>query len=530
MRVMVYLIGTGPGDPGLISVRGLQCLKAADVVLYDRLVHPRLLRFARGDAERIDVGASSPQPLEQEAICYLLAEKAREGKVVARLKWGDPFVFDRGGEEALFLHEQGVRFEVVPGVPAAVAVPSYAGIPVTYPGGGDSLTLIRGHEDEGDALPDVDWASLARLKGTIVCYSGARQLPGIVHALLTHGCPGDLPAALVYDGTLPSQETLEGTLGGMVGLVKQQPSRAGAVLVVGRVVAFRGHLRWFDERPLFGKRVLVTRTRQQAADLVDGLEALGAEAVEAPTIRLLPPEDDSPLTQACAAVSSFDWIVFTSANGVAAFMTRLQAGPGDVRDLKGIRLCAIGPATADRLQQYGVKVDLTPPEYRAEAVVQALRATGSLEGARILLPRADIARELLADELRKSGADVLEVIAYRTVLADADGEGEPDVYRMLLDKRIDVVTFTSASTVRNFVRIYGAEAAPDLLQSTVVACIGPVTAEAAEQCDIHPAIVADPYTIPALVDAIVAYFSGKAETGTMGRDGEDGGNRGAGGH
>ena len=208
-RAIVYLIGAGPGDPGLITVRGLKCLEAADVVLYDRLVNPRLLRFARSNAEKIDVGASAPQPLEQEAICYLLAEKAREGKVVARLKWGDPFVFDRGGEEALFLHEQGVRFEVVPGVPAAIGVPSYAGIPVTYPGGGDSLTFIRGHEDEGDSLPQVDWNSLVRLKGTIVCYAGARQLPGIVRALITHGRAKDEPAAIIYNGTLPAQETID---------------------------------------------------------------------------------------------------------------------------------------------------------------------------------------------------------------------------------------------------------------------------------------------------------------------------------
>jgi uroporphyrinogen III methyltransferase/synthase len=506
-RAIVYLIGTGPGDPGLITVRGLKCLEAADVVLYDRLVHPRLLRFARSGAEKIDVGASAPQPREQEAICYLLAEKAREGKVVARLKWGDPFVFARGGEEALFLHEQGVRFEVVPGVPPAVGVATYAGIPVTYPGGGDSLTFIRGYEDEGDTLPQLDWSSLARLKGTIVCYAGARQLPGIVHALLTHGRPKDDPAALIYNGTLPTQETIQSTLGEIEPLIKQTAHRAGVVVIVGRVAAFRDHLRWFDERPLFGKRVLVTRTREQAGDLVDRLEALGAEAIESPTIRVLPPEDYGPLDEACANISSFTWIVFTSANGVDGFMERVQAIGGDLRDLKGVRICTIGPATADRLLQRGIKVDLTPPEYRAEGVVQALRATGSLEQQRVLLPRADLARELLAEELRKLGAEVTEVTAYRTVLAEADREGEPDVYGMLLEKRIDVVTFTSASTVRNFARIYGEEVAADLLRSTAVACIGPVTAEAADQYGIRTAIMPEQYTIPALVDATVAYFS-----------------------
>jgi uroporphyrinogen III methyltransferase/synthase len=505
-KAMVYLIGAGPGDPGLISVRGLKCLADADVVLYDRLVNPRLLRFARTTAEKIDVGASSPAPLEQEAICYLLAEKAREGKTVARLKWGDPFVFDRGGQEALFLHEQGVQFEVIPGIPAAIAVPGYAGIPVTYPGAGNALTLIRGYEDEEGSLPQVDWPSLARLKGTVVCYAGARQLPGILHALLTHGWDEDEPAALIYDGTLPSQETVQGTLRELEALSKQPPHKGAATLVIGRVTAFRDHLRWFDERPLFGKRVLVTRTREQAGDIVERLERLGAEAVEAPTIRVLPPDDFGPLDDAIASVSNFDWVVFTSANGVDAFMRRLQAGPGDVRELKGVRLCAIGPATAERLLQHGLKVDLVPLEYRAEGILQALQASGAIAGQRFLLARADIAREVLADELRKSGAEVTEVTAYRTVLAEVDREGDPDVYAMLLEKRIDVVTFTSASTVRNFVRSYGTDAAPDLLRSTAVACIGPVTAEAAEQCGIHTAIMPEQYTIPALVDAIVAYF------------------------
>jgi uroporphyrinogen III methyltransferase / synthase len=506
-RPIVYLVGAGPGDPGLITARGLKCLAAADVVLYDHLINARLLRFARSDAERIDLGASAPKPLEQEAICYLLAEKAREGKVVTRLKWGDPFVFDRGGAEALFLHEQGVPFEVIPGVPAAIGMPTYAGIPVTYPGGGDTLTFVRGHEDEGDLLPQVDWSSLARLEGAIVCYAGMRQMPGIVHALIAHGRPKDEPAAIIYDGTLPTQETIDGTLGDMEAVAKQPPRRSGAILVVGRVVALRQHLRWFDERPLFGKRVLITRTHEQAEDLVDQLEAQGAEAIESPTIRVLPPDDYGPLDEACVGVASFAWIVFASANSVDAFMLRLRTVGKDIRELKGVRLCAIGPATADRLLRHGINVDLLPPEYRTEGVIQALTGTGSLKGVRILLPRADIGRELLTDELRKAGAEVTEVTAYRTVLAEAEGEGDPNIYKMLLEKRIDIVTFTSASTVRNFVRLFGSEVAADLLRSTSVACIGPVTAEAAEQCGIPAAIVPAQYTIPALVEAIVAYFS-----------------------
>jgi len=503
---IVYLIGAGPGDPGLITVRGLRYLAAADVVLYDHLVPPRLLRSARPDAEQIDVGTAAPQPLEQEAICYLLAEKAREGKIVARLKWGDPFVFDSGGAEALFLHEQGVRFEVVPGIPAGIAVPGYAGIPITYPGGGDTVTFIRGHENEGKADTSIDWATLARLDGTLVCYAGPQQLTDMLRALLAHGRPPEDSAAVVYDGTRPTQETIAGTLAEVVEAVEQGGDRRPGILVVGRVVALREHLRWFDARPLFGKRILVTRPKDQSMELVERLEAMGADAIEAPMIRILPPEDDGPLEDACARAGEFDWIVFSSANAVDAFIGRLLAGPVDLRALGGVKLCGVGPGTAEHLTRLGLKVDLVPAEYRAEAVLRALSETGGVKGLKILLPHADIGRELIADELRKQGADVTEIVAYRTIAVEADREGEPDIYRMLLERSIDVVTFTSASAVRNFVRILGAEPAADLLAATVVACIGPVTAEAAAQSNISTTIQPSNYTIPALVDAIAKHF------------------------
>jgi uroporphyrinogen III methyltransferase/synthase len=508
-RATVYLIGAGPGDPGLITVRGLKCLEAADVVLYDHLVHPRLLRNARPAAEKIDVGGPAPQPLEQEAICYLLAEKAREGKTVARLKWGDPFVFDRGGAEALFLHEQGVRFEVVPGIPAGLGAPSYAGIPVTYPGGGDTLTFVRGHEDEGKARSSVDWASLAQLDGTIVCYAGPDQLPTILSSLLSNGRPPEDSAAIIYDGTLPTQETHLGSIDELLRLTRESTGRRPAILVVGRVAALREHLRWFDARPLSGKRILVTRPREQAAELVELLEAMGAETIEAPMIRILPPDDYAPLDEACSRAGTFDWIIFSSTNTVDAFMERLLATPRDLRALGGVSLCVVGSATAERLRRYGLKVDLTPAEYRAEAVVRALREAVDVRGLKVLLPRSDIGREVIANELRKLGADVTEVVAYRTAIAEPEREGEPDIYRMLLDRRIDVVTFTSASAVRNFVRVVGAEPAADLLRATIVASIGPVTAEAAAQYHIETTVLSPQYTIPALVDAIVDHFAKK---------------------
>jgi uroporphyrinogen III methyltransferase / synthase len=505
-KPIVYLIGAGPGDPWLISVRGLRCLAQADVVIYDHLVHQRLLRRARADAERIDVGPAAPTPLEQEAICYLIAEKAREGKVVARLKWGDPFVFDRGGEEALFLHEHAVQFEVVPGIPAAIGVPAYAGIPITYPGGGDTVTFVRGHEAEQSKKPHVDWASLCKLGGTVVCYSGPKQLPGILDAMTTHGWSEDESAALVINGTLPNQETVQATIGELAALARQPKFKNPAMLIVGRVTGLRDHLRWFDARPLFGKRIVVTRPREQAADLVEALEQLGATVVEAPTVRIVPPEDFTPLDEACASVGQFQWIVFTSVNGVDYFFERLHEGPTDARALAGVRLCAIGPGTAERLERHGLKVDLMPTEYRAEAVIEALRATGDLAGQSFLLPRADIAREVLADELRKSGGLVTEVTAYRTVPVEPDREHDLDIYRMLLDRKVDALTFTSASTVRNFVRLYGSEPVADLLQRVAIASIGPVTAEAAQQCGIKTTIMPAEYTIPGLVRAIVDHF------------------------
>jgi uroporphyrinogen III methyltransferase/synthase len=514
-KPMVYLIGAGPGDPWLITARGLRYLRMADVVLYDHLVHPRLLRCARADAERIDVGPAAPEAMEQEAICYLLAEKAREGKIVARLKWGDPFVFDRGGEEALFLHLQGVPFEVVPGIPAAIGVPAYAGIPITYPGGGDTVTFVRGHEGEGHKRPPIDWEGLSRLGGTVVCYAGPRQMAGILDALLSNGWSGSDQAALVFHGTLPEQETYQGTIDEMVEIARRPGGHEPGMLIVGRVTRLREHLRWFDARPLFGRRIVVTRPREQAGEFVEQLEALGATVIEAPTIRIAPPDDYAPLDEAVARAGAFDWIVFTSVNGVEYFMQRLCLGPGDIRDLKGVRICAIGAGTADRLKQHGIRVDLMPPEYRAESVLEAIRATGPIDGKHVLVPRADVAREPLADHLRKFGAEVTEVTACRNVPVEIDDPDEPDIYRMLLDKKIDVVTFTSPSTVRSFLRLYGREQAADLLGSTVVASIGPVTAEAAEQGGVHTSIMPAEYTISGLVRAIVEHFEhGAAKTGS----------------
>ena len=503
----VYLIGTGPGDPDLITVHGLKCLRAADVVIYDHLVPARLLNKARAGAELVDVGSSSANAMAQEAISYLVADKAREGKVVAHLKWGDPFVFDRAGEEALFLREQGIGFEIVPGICPVLAVPAYAGVPLTYPGAGHTLTLVQGFDDENRTIARVDWATLARLEGTIAVYATAQQMVWVIDAMLAHRRAADEPAVVIFNGTLSNQETVAGTLGELPDLMRQQTRRGPAVLVVGRVVGFRDHLRWFDSRPLFGRRVLVTRPREQATELVDRLAMMGAEAIEAPMIRIAPPEDPTPLLRAASHPDAFDWIVFTSANAVDAFMRALLDGERDVRCLKGPRLCTVGSATAERLGRYGIKVDLVPEEFRAEGVVAAMAAGASLGGARVLLPRADIGRELIADQLRAAGATVTDVVAYRTVAEDGQRSDAPDVYGMLLEGRIDVATFTSASAVRSFARMYGTEQAADLLKTTLVAALGPTTSDAVAQLGVKVAVQPTTYTVAALVDAIAAHFA-----------------------
>lgn len=504
LRRIVYLVGAGPGAPDLITARGLRCLQAADVVIYDHRVHRRLLQFAPPRAERLDVGTAAPQPFDQEAICYLIAEKAREGKLIARLKWGDPFLFDQGGVEALFLHEQGIPFEVIPGVPAGIAAPAYAGIPLTYPGAGDTLVFVRGYERETRDQPSVDWAALARLEGTIVTFAGPRQLTTIIDALLAHGRPRDESAAIVRQGTLLTQQTETGTLEELSRRLNGDLAAAPGLLVVGNVVGFRDHLRWFDARPLFGRRVLVTRSREQAGELVDLLEAQGAEAVEAPLIDIVSPDDYGPLDAACERAGAFDWIVFTSANGAGAFMDRLLQGPRDVRALAGARLCAVGPGTASRLTRFGLNVDLVPDDHSAAGVVTALKEMGAIKGKRVLFPKADIARDTVPEELRGAGAEVTEVIAYRTV--NAEGDAHLDIYRQLLDRRIDAVTFSSASAVRAFVTIYGEDQAVDLLNHTVVATIGPITADAAMRYGITPQVTPARSTVADLVDALVAHF------------------------
>jgi len=504
VRPSVYIIGAGPGAPDLLTLRGLRALQAAQVVIYDRRIHPRLLDLSPLSAERIDVGNAAPQPPEQDAINFLIAEKAREGHVVARLKWGDPFLFDHGGPEALFLHEQGIAFEVVPGVPALVAAPAFAGIPLTYPGSGDTVTFIRGFEDGGRKPLAVDWASLARLDGTLACFAGSDLLTQVVSQLLAHGRSPEESAAFVAHGTLSAQQTIAAPLGALVARVEEQGLSAPGILVVGSVAGLRDHLRWFDNRPLFGRRVLVTRSREQAPELVELLEMNGAEPVEAPVLRIAGPEDPGPLARALADLGAFDWLVFTSTNAVAGLVGPLLAEARDLRALAGPRICAVGPGTASRLNRFGVVPDVQPADHRAPGVVAALTSAGPLRHTRVLLPVSDGSGETLADELRAVGADVTEVPAYRTITEE--GDAHLALYRQMLDRRIDAVTFTSGNTVRAFVDIYGTEQSPDLLSGTAVATIGPAAADAAARAGIRVDIATEGATIAALVDGLIGHF------------------------
>jgi uroporphyrinogen III methyltransferase/synthase len=496
----VSLIGAGPGDPGLLTLRGAEALGAADVVVYDYLANPTLLAHARPEAEQIYVGKKAgSHTLSQEEINALLVERALAGQRVARLKGGDPFVFGRGGEEALALADAGVPFETVPGVTSAVAAPAYAGIPVTHRGLASSFAVITGHEDPAKEESALDWSRLATGVDTLVFLMGVGNLPAIVKQLMAHGRPPETPVALVRWGTMPDQQTVSGTLADIAAKVQATGLRPPAVTVVGQVAALREQLRWFEALPLFGQRVLVTRTRDQASVLSARLRMLGAEAIELPTIHIAPPKDWSPLDAAIAELSSYDWIVFTSINGVGHLWERLTRAGLDARAFHGVRLAAIGPATAAELQAHGLRADFLPGEYVAEAVAAGL---GEVRDRRILLPRADIARPALANLLREGGAEVIEVSAYRTLKPETDLDSLRDLLA-----RVTVATFTSSSTVRNLAAMandVGLDPPQALAQATV-ACIGPITAGTARDIGLPVHVVAEEYTIDGLLEALLRY-------------------------
>jgi len=501
----VYLVGAGPGDQKLLTLRGKECLERADVVLYDYLANPALLEFAPERAERIYVGRRRRgQYQDQSAINRLLIEQARAGKTVVRLKGGDPFVFGRGGEEAEAVAAAGVPFEVVPGVTSAVAAPAYAGIPVTHRTLASTVTFVTGHEDPTKGVEALEWPRLATATGTLVFLMGVKNLPAIVRHLRREGKAATTPTAVIRWGTKPSQQTVIGTLETIVARAAEAQIEPPSIIVIGEVVRLREQMNWFETKPLFGRRVLVTRAQEQACELSQLLVEQGAEPVECPTIQIVPPASWAEMDKAVAELRQYQWLVFTSVNGVKPFMERLHYRKLDGRALAGLRICCIGPRTAEALAAYGLSADLVPAQYQAEGVIEAMRASG-VKQQRVLIPRAEVAREILPEQLRGLGAEVHVVTAYRTVRPKVETER---LKTLLKERRLHVLTFASSSTVRNFTGLFNSrEELRQALAGTVVACIGPITAKTADEEGLAVTVTAVDNTIPSLVDAIVQYYA-----------------------
>jgi uroporphyrinogen III methyltransferase / synthase len=496
---MVYLIGAGPGDPGLLTLRGREAIAAADVIIHDYLVDPRILRFARPHAEIVPSGKSGDaacRDRQQAEINQRMIDAARAGKVVARVKGGDPFVFGRGGEEADALVDAAVAYEVVPGVTSAIAVAAYAGIPVTERGLNASFTVVTGHEAPGTTRP-IDWPALARME-TIVVLMGLRELADILERLVRAGKPADTPAACIRSGTRPDQQTVVATVGDLAARVRAAGFEPPATVIIGDVVKRRERLAWYERRPLLGRRIVVTRAAEPAVEFADRLERLGAQALVAPTIELRDVEHHEPFDAALAAIGSFDWIVFTSAHGVEVFFARLLRRGGDVRELWRARLAAIGPGTATALEKRGLRVEVVPAEFRAEALAEIL--VPRVGGKKVLLPRAEGARDVLPKVLAVAKADVHDVATYRAVPVEGLSK---EVGDLLERDAIDAITFTSSSTVRHF----HAALRGRPVGRAAVATIGPITADTAREVGLRVDVVAREYTIEGLAAALVDYFA-----------------------
>ncbi|MBF0099800.1 MAG: uroporphyrinogen-III C-methyltransferase [Desulfobacterales bacterium] len=502
----VYIVGAGPGDPGLITVKGKTCIETADVVVYDYLASSALLTYAKSQTELIYVGKKGgDHTLPQKDINALLVTLAKQGRIVTRLKGGDPFIFGRGGEEVEALLAENIPFEIVPGVTSAIAAPAYAGIPLTHRDFTSTLGIVTGHEDPTKKESQLHWDAIAKGMGTIVFLMGVKNLPHIVQSLITHGRSPDTPIALVRWGTTPQQMTVSGTLATIVEKVNQSGLTAPCVIVVGDVVRFREQMKWFENRPLFGKTIVITRAREQASELSEKLTQLGAYCIEFPVIQIMPAETDD-LDKAMLNLAQYHWLVFTSVNGVSYFFDRLFKLGKDVRSLHHIKTACIGPATANRLLSFGIQSDIIPESYRAESIIDAFK-NESISERRILLPRAAEARPILPVELSRMGAHVDEVIAYRTVNSN---EHVDSISERLENGQIDVITFTSSSTVKHFATLlqqrFSTETIHDLLKKTVIASIGPITSETAERAGIPVHITASKYTIDGLIDAIMAFY------------------------
>ena len=497
----VYLVGAGPGDPGLITVRGLEHIQLADVIVYDNLVNPSLLKHAKSDAEIIFAGKTAKKhTLTQEEINTLLSEKAGKGKVVVRLKGGDPFVFGRGGEEAEELQKAGLEFEIVPGISSSIAAPAYAGIPVTHRSVATAFMVVTGHEDPTKEESQVDWASVAKFFGTRVILMGVERIGTIAEELIRHGAAPETPVAMVHRGTTGSQRTIQGSLATIAGIATKANFKPPAVTVIGEVARLRENLNWFERRPLFSKRVVITRSRDQASELVRQLSDLGADVLEIPTIRIQPPPNLDALQEAVVAMGEYDWLVFTSPNGVDAFFRAFFSKHNDLREIGPLRIATIGAVTAQRVAEFHLAVDLQPKEFTTEALLAEFKKSVSCENLKILMPRADLADQRLARGLEDLGAIVDDLDAYQTVPDTEDRTGHR---ALLLAEGADIVTFTSSSTVINFCNLIDVHALRKQFPHMEFVSIGPQTTQAAREKGIEIASEAKVHTIPGLVDAIL---------------------------
>lgn len=530
MKGKVYLVGAGPGDIGLLTVKGLKCLRKADVVVYDFHLNAQVLNYINHNAEFIYAGKrGGHHTLKQDEINSILVEKAKEGRIICRLKGGDPFIFGRGGEEAEALSREGIPFEVVPGVSSAVAAPAYAGIPLTHRLFSSSFAVVPGYEDVAKKESAIDWSKLSTGVGTLVFLMAVKNVEMITRKLIEHGRPPQTPVAVIRWGTRPDQKTIVGTLETISAVVREKHIRPPAVMIVGEVVNLRETLKWYEKKPLFGYRVLVTREHMEG---FERLEELGAEILEFPTIEITQPQSYAELDLCIEQITSYAWIVFTSRNGVKYFFKRFFERDKDIRELKGIKICAVGTKTAHELKKYGLKVDLIPNEFRAEGLIESFskyspvndtthpyttsvhggvdeteepgkrhQKAGSLQGMRFLLPRAEKAREIFPEKIRELGGEIDIPVTYRTVKPESRGKR---LRRFLREGRISLATFTSAATFDNFRGIMGDDA-DKLLQGVPIAAIGPVTARAIEKAGLRVDIMPKEATIEAMVEEIILW-------------------------
>jgi len=517
MKGKVYIVGAGPGDIGLLTIKGLKCLQRADVVIYDFHLNAQVLNYISHSAEFIYAGKrGGHHSMTQDEINHILIEKARAGKIVCRLKGGDPFIFGRGGEEAEALSKEGIEFEIVPGVSSAIAAPAYAGIPLTHRLYSSSFAVIPGYEDAAKQKSSINWEKLATGVGTIVFLMTVRNIAYVCERLIENGRTPQTPVAVIRWGTRPEQTTIVGTLQNISELVKEKDIKPPAVMVVGDVVKLRESLKWYEKKPLFGQRILVTREHSGG---FERLEELGAEIIEFPTIEIIPLESWEDVDKSIDKIGSYSWLIFTSANAVRFFFHRLFERDKDIRDLKGLKICAVGEKTASEINKYGIRVDLVPEEFNAEGLIEAFikdgrgqgsgvrdkKNSGLLKGVRFLLPRAETAREILPEKIRELGGEIDVVTVYRAIKPEVHGKR---LKRFLKEGKITIATFTSAATFNNFCAIID-EGLRELLHDVAIAVIGPVTAKAVEKAGLKVDIMPQKATIEAMAEEIIEWIKNK---------------------